>query len=61
VGIALAFVNQYLGLALYAVVALIWLVPDPRLERQIDEEEGGAADADVDESEEDERRTPARP
>jgi uncharacterized membrane protein len=66
VGIALTFVSPYLGLALYAIVALIWLVPDPRLERQLDEDEVSAAgaadaDADVDESEEDERRTPARP
>jgi uncharacterized membrane protein len=32
-GIALAFVSPYLGLACYTVVALIWLVPDRRLER----------------------------
>jgi uncharacterized membrane protein len=39
-GIALSFVNQWLGVAVYAVVALIWLVPDPRVERQLDAEEG---------------------
>jgi uncharacterized membrane protein len=38
VGIALAFVNQWLGIAMYAVVALMWLVPDPRFERQVEDE-----------------------
>jgi uncharacterized membrane protein len=38
VGIALAFVNQWLGIAAYAVVALLWLVPDPRFERGLDAE-----------------------
>ena len=32
-GIALSFVNRWPPLALYVVVALMWLVPDPRLER----------------------------
>jgi uncharacterized membrane protein len=31
--IALAFVSTWLSIALYVVVALIWLVPDKRLER----------------------------
>jgi uncharacterized membrane protein len=31
--IPLAFVNQWISDALYVVVALIWLVPDPRIER----------------------------
>jgi uncharacterized membrane protein len=31
-GILLTFVSPWLGVALYAVVALIWLVPDRRLE-----------------------------
>jgi TMEM175 potassium channel family protein len=30
--IPLAFVNEWISDALYAVVALIWLVPDPRIE-----------------------------
>ena len=34
-GIALAFVNRWLAIAMYVVVALIWLIPDPRLERTI--------------------------
>ena len=32
--IALTFVNQWFGFALYCVVALIWLVPDSRIEKQ---------------------------
>jgi len=32
-GIALTFVTPWLGVALYAVVAVMWLVPDRRLER----------------------------
>ncbi len=35
VGIALAFVSPWLSLALYSLVALIWLVPDRRIERAI--------------------------
>jgi len=34
-GIGLTFVERWLGVALYAVVALMWLVPDPRLERAL--------------------------
>lgn len=30
---ALAFVNRWIGFALYWVVALVWLVPDRRIER----------------------------
>jgi uncharacterized membrane protein len=32
-GIGLSFVNRWLGVAAYVVVALIWLVPDRRVER----------------------------
>jgi uncharacterized membrane protein len=32
-GIGLTFVNPWLGQALYVLVALIWLVPDQRIER----------------------------
>jgi uncharacterized membrane protein len=35
VAIPLAFVNSWLASALYAVVAAIWLVPDPRIERTL--------------------------
>jgi uncharacterized membrane protein len=32
-GIALAFVNPWLAVAIYALVAVIWLVPDRRIEK----------------------------
>jgi uncharacterized membrane protein len=34
-GIGLAFVNRWTGLAVYVAVALIWLVPDRRVERHL--------------------------
>lgn len=34
-GIGLSFVSGWLGLAVYVMVALIWLVPDPRVERRL--------------------------
>ena len=34
-GIGLAFANRWIGLAVYVAVALIWLVPDRRLERHL--------------------------
>ena len=34
-GILLSFLNHWLGLAVYVFVALIWLVPDRRVERTI--------------------------
>lgn len=37
--IGLSWVNSYIGLTLYVVVALIWLIPDKRIERQIVGEE----------------------
>ncbi len=33
-GIALSFVNQWLGAAVYVLVATIWFIPDRRFERQ---------------------------
>ena len=35
-GIGLAFVSDWLAVAVYAGVALLWLVPDRRLERTIE-------------------------
>ncbi|HEX3824234.1 MAG TPA: TMEM175 family protein [Mycobacteriales bacterium] len=35
VAIPVAFVNRWVGFALYVVVALMWLVPDRRVERTI--------------------------
>ena len=34
-GIAFSFVEGWLGLAVYVAVALVWLVPDPRVERHL--------------------------
>jgi uncharacterized membrane protein len=34
-GVALAFLNAWLGFSLYVVVALIWLVPDRRIEKRL--------------------------
>jgi len=34
-GVALAFVNQWLAMAVYLLVALMWLVPDRRIERTV--------------------------
>jgi uncharacterized membrane protein len=36
-GIALAFVNPWFSIALYVLVALIWLIPDRRIERALAE------------------------
>ena len=33
IGVALAFVVQWLAISIYVFVALIWLVPDRRIER----------------------------
>jgi len=35
VGIALAFVNAWLGFGLYILVAIIWFIPDRRIERNL--------------------------
>src|SRR5262245_61784990 len=35
VGIGMSFVNRWLALAVYVAVALMWLVPDPRVERHL--------------------------
>jgi uncharacterized membrane protein len=34
-GIGLAFVNRWVSLAIYVVAALLWLIPDRRLERTL--------------------------
>jgi uncharacterized membrane protein len=34
-GIGLSFVNQWAGIAVYVIVALMWLVPDRRVERTL--------------------------
>ena len=37
IAIGLAFVNSWISFALYAVVALIWLIPDRRIEQELGE------------------------
>jgi uncharacterized membrane protein len=37
-GIVLAFVNPWISIALYVLVAVIWLVPDRRIERMVGRE-----------------------
>lgn len=39
IGIGLSFVNPWIGMALYTVVAIIWLIPDRRIERVLIEGE----------------------
>jgi hypothetical protein len=34
--IPLAFVSAWIAIGLYVLVALIWLVPDPRIESRLD-------------------------
>jgi uncharacterized membrane protein len=34
-GIASSFANRWIGVALYVVVALMWLIPDRRVERRM--------------------------
>ena len=36
-GIALSFVRPWLGIVCYVVVAVMWFIPDPRIERQLGE------------------------
>src|SRR6185437_9039525 len=38
VGIPLTFVNRWIAMALFTCVALIWLVPDPRIESRLNQE-----------------------
>ena len=40
--IPLAFVNELISDSLYVLVALIWLIPDRRIESQINEQHAGA-------------------
>jgi uncharacterized membrane protein len=39
-GIGLSFANRWLGVAVYVVVALVWLVPDRRVERIVAGQQG---------------------
>jgi hypothetical protein len=35
VGIPLAFVGRWVALACYMFVSLVWLIPDPRMEKKL--------------------------
>src|SRR5262245_18764138 len=37
--IALAFINSWIAGALYVFAALLWLIPDPRIERKIEKQQ----------------------
>lgn len=39
VAIGLAFINSWISLFLYALVAVIWFIPDTRIEKKIEEKE----------------------
>jgi uncharacterized membrane protein len=41
-GIGLSFISGWLAIAVYVAVALMWLVPDPRLERRLARERLGS-------------------
>ena len=38
IGIALSFVHPWIGFAVYAAAAVVWLIPDPRIESRLSEE-----------------------
>lgn len=40
-GIALGFVHAWLGLAVYVIVALVWFIPDRRIERYVERMKDG--------------------
>jgi uncharacterized membrane protein len=44
VGIGLTFVDRWLGLAVYVAVALMWLIPDRRVERKLAAQRDNAGD-----------------
>ena len=43
-GVGLTFVDRWFGLAIYVIVALVWLVPDRRVERHLIAQQQQAAD-----------------
>ncbi len=40
IAIPLAFVSSWIASGLYVFVALLWLIPDPRIERELEKREG---------------------
>jgi uncharacterized membrane protein len=45
IGIALSFADRWLGLTVYVVIALMWLIPDRRVERAITASQQSAGDS----------------
>jgi len=45
IGVGLSFADRWLGLAVYVVIALMWLIPDRRVERAITASQQSARDA----------------
>ena len=43
VAVALAFVEPFVSCSLYALVAVVWLVPDRRIETTLKDDESGPA------------------
>ena len=39
IAIPLAFVNSWIAGGLYVLVALLWLIPEPRIERELEKRE----------------------
>jgi hypothetical protein len=39
IAIPLAFVSAWIASGLYVFVALLWLIPDPRIERELEKRE----------------------
>jgi uncharacterized membrane protein len=44
-GVGLSFADRWLGLAIYVVIALMWLIPDRRVERAMTASQQSAGDA----------------
>jgi uncharacterized membrane protein len=44
IAIPLSFANRWIAVGLYALVAMIWLIPDRRIEKAVEEKEASATD-----------------
>lgn len=47
-GMGLCFINPYVGASMYAIVAMIWIIPDTRIERALEEEREAEEEKDAD-------------
>lgn len=50
-GISLSFWNPYVGASMYAIVAMIWFIPDKRVEKAMEEQEEEANEEKANEQE----------